>query len=305
MADEIVTLLGDRLPPPPAGEEARARLEAEWQAAAQQARERPDDPDALIWLGRRTAYLGNFQDAIRIFSEGIARYPEDARFYRHRGHRYITVRQFDRAVEEFETAARLTAGLPDEVEPDGRPNPRNIPTSTLQFNIWYHLGLARYLLGQFESALGAYRECLRVSNNPDKLVATSHWLYMTLRRLGRADEAQGVLTPIHAEMDIIENTPYHRLLLFYRGELPVEELLATPARADAALDDATIGYGVGNWQLYSGQQDEAVQTFRRIYAGPQWAAFGYIAAEVELARLRTAGQALTPQPPLPRGERGS
>ena len=47
----------------------------------------------------------------------------------------------------------------------------------------------------------------------DLLVATSHWLYMTLRRLGRDDEARQVLKPIHADMYIIENHSYHRLLL--------------------------------------------------------------------------------------------
>jgi len=50
--------------------------------------------DAILWYGRRTAYLGNYEDAIRIFSKGIALHPDDARMYRHRGHRYITVRCF-------------------------------------------------------------------------------------------------------------------------------------------------------------------------------------------------------------------
>ena len=60
--------------------------------------------------------------------------------YRHRGHRYITVAQFDRAIADFEKAVALIKGTPDEIEPDGAPNPTGKPRSTLHFNIWYHLG---------------------------------------------------------------------------------------------------------------------------------------------------------------------
>lgn len=118
------------------------------------------------------------------------------------------MREFDRAIADLTRAAELTAGRPDAIEPDGIPNARNVPTSTLQSNIWYHLGLAHYLKGDFNRALVAYREAMRVSGNPDMLVATSHWLYMTLRRLGRATEAEAVLAPISREMAIIENDAY-------------------------------------------------------------------------------------------------
>ena len=99
----------------------------------------PNNPDAIIWLGRRLAYPGQFKEAIDVFSEGIRKFPNDARFYRHRGHRYITLRRIDLAIKDFKQAASLVKGKPDELEPDGQPNARNIPTSTLQFNIWYHL----------------------------------------------------------------------------------------------------------------------------------------------------------------------
>ena len=40
-----------------------------------------------------------FRDAIDVYSRGIARHPGEPRLYRHRGHRYITVRDFDRAID--------------------------------------------------------------------------------------------------------------------------------------------------------------------------------------------------------------
>ncbi|HUF22794.1 MAG TPA: tetratricopeptide repeat protein, partial [Vicinamibacterales bacterium] len=178
----------------------------------------PGSADALIWVGRRQAYLGRYDDAIATFTRGIATFTSDARFYRHRGHRFITTRQFQKAIEDFDKAVALTRGKPDEVEPDGQPNARNIPTSTLQTNIWYHLGLAHYLTGNFEAAARAYAEDLKINPNDDNLVAVTHWAYMTARRLGRDDEARRLLAPITKDLEVIENGSYHRLLLMYKGE---------------------------------------------------------------------------------------
>ena len=265
-----------------------AETQREFEAKLNEARELFDkEPSAerVIWLGRRTAYLGRYKEAIEIFTNGIAKFPADARLYRHRGHRYLTLRCFDRAVEDFEKAAKLVKGKPDEIEPDGLPNARNIPTSTLQSNIWYHLGLAYYLKGDFRRALNAYREAEKVSNNPDMLVATTHWLYMTLRRLKRENEAQQRLLKIKDDLQLIENADYYKLIRVYKGQLKAADLLAEISKNTDNLSNATLGYGLGNWLLYNGQRAEAEKIFRQITAGNQWASFGYIAAEAELARV--------------------
>ncbi|HEV2764463.1 MAG TPA: tetratricopeptide repeat protein [Pyrinomonadaceae bacterium] len=270
---------------PPLTAEARRDLEAKLDAARRAYERNPSDADAVIWLGRRTAYLGRFEEAIAVFTEGITKHPEDARLYRHRGHRYLTLRQFDLAVKDLERAAKLIRGRPDETEPDGLPNARNIPTSTLHSNVWYHLGLAHYLRGDFGKALRAYRECLKFSNNPDMLAATAHWLYMTLRRMKRHDEARQILALVRDDADIIENREYQRLLLMYKGTLEPERLLSEAAKQQGSLGFATTAYGVGNWYLYHGDRDRARTVFLRVVAGPQQTSFGYIAAEAELRRM--------------------
>jgi tetratricopeptide (TPR) repeat protein len=277
---EAWSFLGEPLHPPALAPAIRDQLEADL-ADARAAHERaPADPDALIWVGRRLAYLGRYREAIEVFGQGIERYPNDARFYRHRGHRWITVRELDRAMADLERATELVRGQPDDVEPDGMPNPYGIPTSTLQSNIWYHLALAYYLAHDFERAVPAWREALAVATNDDMFVATTDWLFMTLRRLGRDAEAATVLEPIHADMRILENDAYHRRLLMYRGEIEPEALLHTDT--DDPVQLATYGYGVGNWYLYSGDTARAHAIFRRILDGTGWAAFGYLAAEAEL-----------------------
>jgi len=287
-APEAISLLGDTLFAPPLPDSTRARYERLLAQARNDYDHDPNEVTNIIWLGRRTAYLGRFRDAIAIYTRGIAAHPDEPRLFRHRGHRYITLRIFELAVGDLKYAAMLMKKRTDSVEPDGLPNARNIPTTTLRFNIWYHLGLAYYLQGDFEAARGAYGQCLKVSTNPDMRCATSHWLYMTLRRLGREGDARKLLKPIRRDMDVIENRSYLRLLLMYKGELSLDSLQVPASGAQAGLDDATIGYGVGNWHLYHGRSAEAAAIFRRIVADPQWPAFGHIAAEAELKRTLAA-----------------
>jgi tetratricopeptide (TPR) repeat protein len=285
------SLLGGELYPPQLAREVRERYEARL-AEARQAWERtPENADSLIWLGRRTAYLGDYREAIRIFTEGLELHPDDARFLRHRGHRWISLREFDRAIADLQDASARVAGTEDRVEPDGLPNARGIPTSTLHFNIWYHLGLAHYLAGEYEQALLAWNECLRVSRHPDSVVATTYWLNNTLRRLalteakpGLAARADSLLAEISPDMEIIESTSYLDLLLMHKGERSVEEVLAA-AGGEGELASTTTLYGVGMWHLVRGFSEPARQFFLQAVENPdQWPAFGYIAAEAELAR---------------------
>lgn len=259
------------------------KLEANLAQAEKDLAAKPNDPDAIIWVGRRLGYLWRYNDAIAMFSKGISLHPNDARMYRHRGHRYITVRQFDRAVADFTKAVELTRGRPDEIEPDGQPNAANQPRSTLQFNIWYHLALAHYLNGDYQKSLDAWTECMKVSNNDDSIVATSDWMWMTLMRLDRKADAAKVLERITPKMDILENGSYHRRLLMYKGLESPDALL--DAKADS-LTLATQGYGVGNWYYVTGKPAQARDVFTRVVSGPNWSAFGYIAAEADLQRMK-------------------
>jgi tetratricopeptide (TPR) repeat protein len=278
---EATSLFGQPLYPPELTLEARQGRERQLAEARAVYDANPNDAEAILWYGRRLAYLGRYREAIQVFSDGIRKHPNDARFYRHRGHRYITVRRFDRAVRDLRLAARLVRNRPDEVEPDGLPNAQNVRLSTLQGNVWYHLGLAYYLRGDFPRAAGAFRQSLAVAKNDDSIVSSSDWLYMSLRRAGRSDEAARVLEPIRREMTVIENGSYHRRLLLYKGVLPPDSLLAT----GDGLDMATQGYGVANWHLYNGRPREAEELLWRITAAENWASFGYIAAEADLLRI--------------------
>jgi tetratricopeptide (TPR) repeat protein len=279
---QAISLLGDTLRALPLSQEVRTRYEqqlAEARAAYERA---PTDPDSIVWYGRRLGYLGRMREAIDVYSKGIELHPENPWLYRHRGHRYISVRAFDHAIADLERATALVQGQPDVVEPDGQPNARNTPIGTLQSNIAYHLGLAHYLKGDFARAAEVYRGELADARNDDRRVSTGHWLYMSLRRLGNEAEAAEVVAPMGRNMDVVENAAYHRLILLYRGELPPDSVLTVGPTGEMAVTDATAAYGVGNWHLYNGRREDADRVFQRILDGGQWGAFGYIAAEAEM-----------------------
>jgi len=240
----------------------------------------PGIAENIIWYGRRTAYAGEYRRAIEIFTEGVEKFPEDPRFFRHRGHRYRSIREFDHAIADLERAAVLMDGTPVAVEPDGLPNAQNIPLTTTQGNVWYHLGLAYYLKQDSPRALEAFRRGYSLGGYDDNLVSTGHWIFMILRLMGREDEALAPLDEISAEMEIIENMSYHQLCLLYKGEASLEEMMAADGDDPS---NAAVAYGVANYLYYNGDRQGADDLLRRLVSGSSWSAFGFIAAEADLA----------------------
>lgn len=235
----------------------------------------PYNAELIIALGRAQANLWRYKEAIETYTLGIKIAPSNATLYRHRGHRYISTRQFDKAIADLKRASELKSD---------------------DFDIWYHLGLAHYLNGDFAKAAAAYERCYAVAEKnraaaesnregrDDSIIAISDWLYMTYRRMKKDSEAAKTLEKITPRMQVKENKSYHDRLLFYKGLKKEEDLVNVEKATD--LEIATVGYGVGNWHLYNGNRSKAEGYFRRIVAGKYWPAFGFIAAETELARKK-------------------
>jgi tetratricopeptide (TPR) repeat protein len=238
----------------------------------------------IIWYGRRLAYLGKYNEAISIYTKGIDLHPDNARFYRHRAHRYITLRCFDQAITDLKKGAELVRGQVDEIEADGIPNERNIPTSSLHTNIYYHLGLAYYLKGDNRQALLAWEKCLDISDNDDMKVATLNWLNITLRKMGRQKDADQRLRELNGNIEIIENHDYFDIISMYKtGD---DSKLVAKTQGQESITNATLGYALGTYYILKGNKEKAKELFEKIVAGKQWSSFGFIAAEVELAKMK-------------------
>lgn len=279
------SLLGEPLKPVPERISAFHEKDSLLTVAEQAYREDPLQLDNVIWYGRRLSYLTRYREAMTVYTTGLHLFPQSPEIYRHRGHRYLSIRRFEEAVNDLRLAAELARGRPVQTEPDGLPNAQNIPLSTLQFNIWYHMALAYYLHGKYTDAAVAYDSCMVYATNDDLLCATTFWYYLTLRRMGDHDGAGDLLRSIRKKMDIIENMAYHQNLLVFKGVQPVDVLLEKfPEQVAMDIDVVTKANAAGQYFLLNGDKVRAHEIFQQILGSEVWPAFGYIAAEAEIAR---------------------
>ena len=249
--------------------------------------EAPDDVDLLIAAGRVRRDYFHYRQAIELYSRAIQLAPDDWRPYRYRGHRYISLRQFEDAVRDLEKAGELA------------------PTN---WDVAYHLGLAYFLVGRFPDAADEYLRCLGLSrdpgaiesqsddfrscsqnaDDPDSRIAMTEWAVRAALRSGRDGMVQELLAGVPEGLEIGENLPYYHDLLFYKGIKKAEELL--DPGPDAPYRKETVGYGVANWFIAQGDTSRAIQLLEELVQDTHWPGFGRIAAEAELFRLtRKAG----------------
>jgi len=240
----------------------------------------PASAELLLAAARARDTILRFSESIPLYTRGMDDYPGDVRFPRFRGHRFISTRKFDSAIADLKKAIELA------------------PAS---FDVSYHLALAYFLRGDYNHAAREYQRCLSMAALPkpqfmkgmpidwrpchgmddDTRVAVTEWAWRALRRAAKPDEAAKLLAAIHPQIAVKENMSYHRTLLLYKGLRTEEETLAPPLDGNAA---PTIGYGVGLWHWLDGRKAQACQAWEVVVSGDNWAAFGFIAAESELAR---------------------
>jgi tetratricopeptide (TPR) repeat protein len=244
-----------------AGTEYRAQSDTGPIARAQAASAAdPRNVELLIALGVAQSGARQFREAIRTFSRGIAIAPSNATLYRWRGHRYLSVREFDRA------AADLARGL---------------ALDSTNYGVLYHLGVLRYVRGDFAGAANAFARAQPLAPDAGELAGATDWRWMSLARAGRRAAADSML---QTRPDSLPTTiAYRQRLRLYRGEIGPDAVLTPADTSDVAV--ATLSYGVGNWYLVRGDTAQARRWFTRAVASGGWPAFGFMAAEADLRRL--------------------
>jgi len=246
----------------PAGIEYRAQSDTGPIARAQAASAADSaNIELLIQLGVAQSGFRQFREAIQTFSRGVAIAPQNAMLYRWRGHRYLSVRELDRAEADFR---------------------RGLALDSTNYGIWYHLGVLRFVRGDFAGAATAFARAQPLAPDAGELAGATDWLWMALARDGRRPEADAML---RTRPDSLPTTnAYRQRLRLYRGEIGPDSVLTAADTGDVAV--ATLSYGVGNWYLVRGDTAQARRWFDRAVASGGWPAFGFIVAEAELRRLR-------------------
>ncbi|HSK69431.1 MAG TPA: tetratricopeptide repeat protein [Candidatus Limnocylindria bacterium] len=227
-----------------------------------------EDPrNPALWLEKGHAYAKQtrFRDAIAAYSMGLTFDPFHALLLRFRGHRYLSLRFFQQGAADLEASSRF--------------DPTNWDT-------WYHLGLAYYLLGDYERAEKAYETCLPrtpATGDPTLWPAIISWLWRTKTKLGKADEARALLKDVDPAFDAGENQFYQNCALVYAGLKEPETLRLPPEGQEfTPIALATQGYGLSTWYEGAGDAAKQRETNQWIVDNGFWAAFGYLAAEADL-----------------------
>ncbi len=278
---EAVSLLGTTLRTP-------SFPDAPVRAADSALAKTPGDPELLLAAAGARATAWRFREAIALYTRGAALHPADARFLRFRGHRYLTVRQFEDGMRDLNRAAVM---------------------DSTNFDIAYHQGLAHFLLGHYGRAADAYgkclgfatndalrareargdyrqgyRSCMRTGTDPEALVSMADWAWRANVRAGRQQEAARLLGMVQESMTVTTNRSYFENLMLYKGRRTADQVL-TWARSDS-VRFSTSGYAVAAWLLLQGDSTRGWALMDEIARGPHWNGFGAIGAEVDLARRR-------------------
>ena len=221
----------------------------------------PRNVQRFIDLGVAQAGARQMREAVRTFTRALAVAPNDPMLLRWRGHRHLSVREFDRAM------ADLTRGY---------------GLDSTNYGILYHLGVLRFVRGDFNAAADAFARAQPRAPDAGELAGATDWLWMSLQRAGRAAEADAMLAR-HPD-SLATTVAYAKRLRLYRGEIGPDALFTPSDTSD--IDVATLAYGLGDWYMIKGDTAHARVQFERSVKSGGWPAFGFIASEAELARMR-------------------
>src|SRR2546427_865708 len=216
--------------------------------------------ERIVQLGVAQSGARQFREAIQTFTRGLTIAPNDAVLYRWRGHRYLSVREFDRALDDLTRGSRL---------------------DSTNYGIWYHLGIVRYARGDFAGAADAFARAQRRPPDAAELAGATAWLWMSLSRAGGAAVARAMLD--RRPDSLPAANAYAQRLRLYRGQIGPDDVITAADTGDVAV--ATLSYGVGNWYLVRGDTVRARAWVERSGRSGGWPAFGFIMSEVELWRV--------------------
>ena len=242
------------LPDTEAVKTARAALDAN-----------PKNIARIIDLGVAQSGARQFREAIATFTRGLEIEPNNALLLRWRGHRYLSVREFDRAFTDLKRGGAIDSTI---------------------YGIWYHLGVIQYLRGDFAEAAASFAKAQPIAPDAGELQGSVDWLWMSLSRAGRGAEAKSMLDRMldrRPDFKPVTNA-YTRRLQLYRGEIGPDAVLTAADTEDVQV--ATLAYGLGNWYLVRDDKAQARKWFERSVQSGGWPGFGFIVSEVELRRLR-------------------
>ena len=239
----------------------------------------------FIDIGRTLSSTNRFKMAVENYTLGLKKYPSSFRLLRHRGHRYINLRQLDSAIVDLTKAEELIRPEGDVWEYDAAGK----PSATYQHQIWYHIGLYHFLKKDYVVAAADFEKSLaatQAKNDGKNKAGASDWLYNSYQRSGQKNKIDNVLKQFTLDYDIEDKEyPYFRRLLLYKGLIKPEDLIdINKPISEMSLLEMTKLYGLANWYSYNGDKETANIFYKKILDSKEWAGFAYAAAELDVVK---------------------
>ena len=123
----------------------------------------PRNITKIIDLGVAQSGARQFREAIATFTRGLEIEPANALLLRWRGHRYLSVREFDRAFADLTRGGAIDSTI---------------------YGIWYHLGVVQYLRGDFAAAAASFAKAQPIAPDAGELAGSTEWLCDVRRNHG-------------------------------------------------------------------------------------------------------------------------
>jgi tetratricopeptide (TPR) repeat protein len=224
----------------------------------------PTNADFPLGKCRALAAATKHEEAIPACTESLRLRPDNAEALRDRGHYYLNLGQVEPALTDLRRAAQITK---------------------TDRGVYYHLGVAYYLKGNFARSSDAFQSCLDNSTATDRIECMA-WLYPSLVRAGRKQAAASLLEKVQPDPNVTGHPAWYldRLLLF-KGSKSESEVAANLDK-EGALSVSSIGYSLGLWHLLNGRTQQAREYFEKSVATNFTPAWGYRCSEAELQRMK-------------------
>ncbi len=287
---ETQSLFGQPLFAPEQDDATRAKLEHRLDSARKAYGEDEDDRDSasvLLDVGRRMADLGMWRGAMSFFDEGVAKHPDDARLRDARGRAHLALREFELAESDFAYAVDLVDPIGPAADEDG----------TIAWRVPLHLGVARFVRGDFAGAAREFATADRAAMSPDEHATATVFGIFASTRAGARDSQQRARA-----VDLLGSGalhPWADVARLFRGDATVAQLLPDPPQRPADAKDVDVPvppseivlrYGAANWLAQNGKRTDAIAQLEWIVKSDRWPDLCAIAAEADLRDLSRLGR---------------
>ena len=235
--------------------------------------------DDYIEAGRLHTAVNRYHDAIDVYTKGIEKFPNSFKLLRHRGHRYMSAREFESAIVDLRRGDDIL-GTDDSVLEH---NQDGYATGSYKYWIWYHIGLYHFFHGDYEQGAEAFENCLSLAIDNKNRTGSRSWLFETYQKLGDVDRARDIIAPITADFDVDQEYSYFKKIMLYKGILQPDDLVdLNKVTSEWTGGDISRAYGVAIWHSINDRKEEALAVYQKILETPHWNSWAYVMTDYEV-----------------------